>query len=290
MINESIKSYFEINYTVEMQEVLFKVISLLDRLNINSYEGYILNTINEIENSDTLATSLNVLTYFDFLLEKLGKGFGFTLKDEITLEQRVIFTRGYVDLEDYIDHQAILRIAESDILDEEKIAQAVSLTTELSEDMLISFIDTVDESAIFTLARLHLSETSKEEIDNEMDSVQASDEQVTQIKAYRLFLKENNLTLDCLELVTAGYAIGLPFKVYWDVLKDKILSYDIETLSKEMIGVLLLSKEHWSNPLIGFSSISEDWFDNIKTIGEVNAFIRQLMSNFINFKVQNRIK
>lgn len=289
-MNISIKDYFEKNYTEEMQEILFKIISLLQRLNINTYEAFILNKLAESENSDSNFLSLDITNYFEGFLINLSREFGFKLSDATTLDQRVTFIRAYVDLEDYIDNEAVIRLMETDISDSEKLAEAVSLTSDLSIDTAISFIESVDESSLFTLLRIHLLETDKEDTDNEIDKPPAGEAHLNQLKAYSLFLKEQGLNLECLELVRSGYQVGLPFKVYWGVLKDKIFEHDRSTMVKELLGIFFLSNEHWSNPLIAFNNINEELFDSVIVIGEVNTIIRELMSKFIDFKLRNRIK
>jgi len=48
-MNVSIADYVKKNYTQDMQDVLAKMFSLLERLNIDSYEGYFLDKFNNLE-------------------------------------------------------------------------------------------------------------------------------------------------------------------------------------------------------------------------------------------------
>jgi hypothetical protein len=291
-MNVSIADYIEKTYTVEMQEILKKGFDLFDRLNLETYEGFILNTLNNIENEDPTFISTNVTGYVEGLIVQLAKSFGFTLADygDITLEQRIDFVRGYVDLEDFLDHDAVVRIVETDMSDAEKLAEAIALTTDYGIDNLLSFIIDVDEAALMTLSRLHQQAIPGEEVVDEQDGPTADEDQVRNVKAYELFMKEFNLSVDCYQLVRMGFPIGAPFQMYWQQYKDVILTADRATLTKEIIGLFLLSKEHWTNPLLAFNNLSEELFDSVSIITECNVELRQLYNNFIKFKAENKIK
>lgn len=291
-MNESIADYIEKTFTVEMQEILRKGFALFERLNLETPEAFILNILNDIENADTVFVSTNVIGIVEGTCIQLEKSFGFELAgvDGMTLEQRIDFIRGYVDLEDYLDHDMVVRICETDSNDEEKLAEAVALTADYGEETLLSFIMKVDESALKTLQRLHLRETPNEEKNEDLAPTVAPEEQVLQIKAYELFIKQHNLTVDCFGLIRQGYPIGMSFKLYWEQYKDVILTADAATLAKEILGLFLLSKEHWTNPILAFTNISDDLFDSVKLITENNVMVRQLYSGFAKFKAENKIK
>lgn len=289
-MNESIKDYVEKNYILEMQAVLFKVFSLLNRLNIFTYEAYILNILNELDNVDTEYTSTDIVNYLEGFIITLENEFGYILNDQVTLEQRTDFMRGYVDLEDYIDHEAVIRVLETDNDLPEKLSEVVSLTTVLNKETLLCFIDTVDESALFTLSRLHISESSKENIINETDSPVASPEQIKNVKAYDNFIKENNLTITCINLVREGYEIGLPWNIYWDKVSEDTLKLGRDELCIEFIGLCLLSKEFWTNPQTAFNDFGEKYLDSLSTFTEANQMIKNIMSSFLNYKSMKGIK
>jgi hypothetical protein len=289
-MNVSIQDYIEKNYIAEMQEVIGKAISLFDRLNIFTYEAYILNLLNDVDNQDTEFLSSNIVSYLEGFTINLEREFGFTLSDQITLEQRVDFVRSYVDLEDYIDHEAIIRILETDNDIAEKLSEAVALISETSKDILISFIDEVDETALMTLMRLHISETPNEELTNEISSPAASEAQVLNVRAYIAFLKSHNLVLYCAELIRNGYEIGLPWSVYWSKVGETVSKLDRAALCRELLGLCLLSKEYWSNPQLSLDRLSEELLDNLQDVTDTNTVIRSLLSSFIDFKHTNGIK
>jgi len=289
-MNASIQDYIEKNYIAEMQEVIGKAISLFDRLNIFTYEAYILNLLNDLDNQDQEFTSSNIVSYIEGFTINLEREFGFTLGEQITLEQRVDFVRSYVDLEDYIDHEAIIRILETDNDSAEKLSEAVALISDTSKDILISFIDDVDETALMTLLRLHISETPNEELTNEISSPTASDTQILNVRAYIAFLKTHNLTFDCSNLIRSGYEIGLPWAVYWSKVGEEISKLDRASMCRELVGLSLLSQEYWSNPQLSLDRLSEELLDNLQDVTDTNAIIRSLMSSFIDFKNVNGIK
>lgn len=291
-MNESIADYIQKTYTVEMQEVLKKAFDLLERLNIETCEGFILNILNNVEDMDTEFVSTSVTATVEGMLIQLAKSFGFELQayGDMTMEQRVDFTAGYVSLEDFLDHERIIRICETDMNDEEKLAELVELTSGYGMETLMSFILSVDEAAIMNLKRMHLRETPAEDRVNETELPEVSEDQIRNVKAYELFMKEFNLTVDCYQLVRMGFPIGAPFQLYWQQYKDVILTADRATLSKEIIGLFLLSKEHWTNPLLAFTNISEELFDSMTIITECNVEVRQLYSGFMKFKAENKIK
>ncbi len=291
-MNESIVDYFEKTYTVEMQEVLMKALQLFKRLNIETYEGFILNTLNNIENEDPVFISTNITGYIEGLCIQLSKSFGFELADygDITLEQRIDFVRGYVDLEDFLDHDVVIRICETDMTDSEKLAEAVALTTTYDIDNLLSFIINVDEAALMQLSRIHQKSIPGEEVIQEQDDPLATNEQVLQVKAFELFMKQHNLEVECFGLVRMGFPIGAPFQLYWSQHKDVILTADRAKMSIEILGLFLLSKEHWTNPILAFNNISEELFDTVTVITECNVAVRQLYSGFAKFKTENKIK
>lgn len=290
-MNESILDYISKTYTVEMQEVLVKSFNLFERLNVETCEAFILNTLNTADDQDREFVSSTVINYVEGYLINLERAFGFKLHDSptLTLEQRVDFIRGYVDLEDYIDHQVVIRICETDATDEEKLAEAIALTTEYGLDTLLSFITDVDEAALFTLSRMHQKETPAEEVENESELPEERADQILNIKAYELWLKEHHLQAGCFELIRQGYPVGAPFKLYWSKYKDVILSADRAKLSVEIVGLFLLSKEHWANPVLAFTQLSEELFDSINVISECNTAVRELMNGFVKFKAENKI-
>lgn len=291
-MDASIADYVEKTYTPEMQAVLKKGFDLFDRLNLETAEGFVLNILNDIENADTEFVSTNVLGVVEGTIIQLEKSFGFELMPygDMTLEQRIDFVRGYVDLEDFLDHDAVIRICETDMTDAEKLAEAVGLVADMGVETLMSLILNVDEAALMTLSRIHQSAVPNEERAEEIELPAVSDEQMTQVKAYELFMKEFHLTVDCYQMIRIGFPIGAPFQLYWQQYKDVILTADRATLAKEIIGLFLLSKEHWTNPILAFTNISEELFDTVNVISECNIEVRKLMGSFVKFKAENKIK
>ena len=78
-MNISIEDYVKKNYTQDMQDVLAKMFSLLERLNIDSYEGYFLDKFNSLEQQDNVFLDLDFVTYLEGFLFSLQKEFGFLL-------------------------------------------------------------------------------------------------------------------------------------------------------------------------------------------------------------------
>lgn len=288
-MNPTIQNYFENNYTLELQEVLNKTISLFTRLNLFSYETYILNTLAEITNENSDFIGSNFIAYFEGLVVGLEKGFGFRLSEDLTLEQRTDFVRAYVDLEDYIDHEAVVRVLETDMNASEKLAEVVALTGAPHKDILISFICDVDESALETLEQLHLSSAKQEDLENETDAPSAPPEHVKQVKAYILYLSTFPLVFKNAQLVRDGYEIGLPFSVYWDKVKGEVTQLDSASFAIEFVGLCLLSKDHWANPYLAYPAIAEEIFDSLNIITSVNIFVQNLIAGFTKFKTENRI-
>jgi len=289
-MNEAIEQYVQDSYTPILQEVIEDIFSLFERLNINTHEGYIINQIAEQDNIDPAQLNSAILSYLEDFLINLENEFGFSLADTITLEQRCAFIRGYVDLEDYIDHEAIIRILETDGLPADKIAQAVSLTTSIPSITLISYVLRVDEDAVTTLQNIHLSESKGEDLDQEMDIAPATKEQVIQVKAFNIFIdQEFHTKPECLELIRKGYEIGFPFKVYFDVVKDKLLVADETTQVVETITLLLLSQEYWQNPLLGWDQVTKDWYDSLEIVNKVSGSVKAILRRFDLFKTENKI-
>lgn len=304
-MNISIEDYVKKNYTQDMQDVLAKMFSLLERLNIDSYEGYFLDKFNNLEQQDNVFLDLDFVTYLEGFLFSLQKEFGFLLDDQLPFEQRIDFTQAYVDLEDFNDHDSIIRILETDLSDSEKLAECISLTypalsaSEKAKDVdnILAMIREIDESALLTLERLHISESSEKNLETDLESNPVSEDHITQIKAYELFCKQLNVEIKSLELVRSGYSIGLPFKVYWEKRKDDLFEQGRmmtelyhDYFSRELISLFLLSREYWTNPALAFNDLSESFFDDLKTIQQINTNIKLIMSRFLKFKAENRIK
>ena len=291
-MNIAIKEFIERFYTEDMQEVLTKAFDMFERLNIPSCESFVINLISNLDNSDLEFLPVTVTDYVTGFVINLETQFGFRLQDHDTLplSTRVDIVRGYVDLEDYIDHEAIIRICETDALDVEKLAEAIQFTTDIGMETLMSYIYSVEEAALFNLQQMHLAHLDAADREAEIPFPAAMPDQIVQIKSYRLYMETLNYTLQSLDIVTEGYAVGLPFHVYWERLKDRLIELPRENYARELIAVLLISIEHWRNPLIAFGQISDQLFEDLNFITEINALSKAILTKFSSFKFENRIK
>lgn len=304
-MQETIEDFFTKNYTPEMNAVLDKFFSLLERLNITTHEFYLANKLADLDNQDLNFLGLEIINFFEELLKSIQKEFGFIISEDFTFEQRIDFVQAFVNIEDYDNSEEIIRILETDDSDSEKLAQCLCLTypslgiddSAIGEDNILAMLQELDEAAILTIERLHKSRIKQEDLDADVDSEEVDKNHLNQIKAFEIFTKGKfNITPDSINLVRQGYRLGLPFKVYWNTFNYLLVQDDttnkdwLNKLSLELLGCLLLSKEHWNNPVIAFSNISEELFDDIKIITFVNNFIRNFVNELMLFKAENRIK
>ncbi len=304
-MQETVNDFFEKNYTPDMLIVLNKILNLLERLNVTTHELYLANKLFNIENEDVNFLSLEIINFFDSLLNSIQKEFGFTISEGFTLEQKVDFIQAYVNIEDYDNSEEIIRILETDDSDYEKIAQCLCLTypslgvdnTAIGEDNILAMLSDVDEAALITIERIHKSKINQGQEDSDLEAEEISESHINHIKAFEIFtVNKFKAVTKSINLVRQGYRVGLPFKIYWNNFNE-LVAQDLadnkewlNEVSLELLGCLILSKEHWNNPALAFFNISEDLFTDIKVISYVNNFIKGFINEFMLFKAENRIK
>jgi hypothetical protein len=207
---------------------------------------------------------------------------GVSLIDEVLLSDKIKLAKGLIDIFNYSDRTALMRIVETDYNPEEKLAELFGLVTEYETETAFSFIQEVNPAVPERIRELIVEEVMEESYNEVMRAI---------VELYIKFKERlmNNEPFYLDKHVSLIETIGLEYKIYLtDLLKYQPF---IELLSKlDAMGKIgdesLL--EQVSKYLIGIACLSADGFT--KPIETIRAHMDQVTNNInVTSKLETHI-
>lgn len=251
MIYDELRNLIALTRSDNTPEVFDQAISLFETMGQDNYMEIFEATVSSSPGLTDEQVVLELLDDLHLIVNNIFTVQGISLIDEIVLSDKIKIAKAILNIFDYSDRVAIARILETDLNPEEKIAELISLVSDIPTEEAFTFITDVNPGVI-----ARLSEVIK---DNESETIEIDEDFKKVIQTYILFkqkiLNDSHILTD--KYLVEGGTIGLPYSVYLeDLLKHKSFSdlliemdnitkandnSKTDEIAKHLLGIAILS-------------------------------------------------
>lgn len=213
---------------------------------------------------------------YNYLVEVLVQH-DIKLTDETTLEDAVVICEAVLLMQDWDDHEAILRILETLSSNEEKFAEVVYTVTTKGMESVMTLIDSVSDAFIAKLQEFHNKEAK-----DDTEAGTTNEVLLQQLKMANSFYSGNAIIF---KMIEAGIPVGATLQFYLDMFAPYIQQIERANLAKEMHCVLLTAEDSYDNVVTKFAEISDFIFDDLNEITKLNTELIRESQKFNTFKL-----
>lgn len=251
MIYDELRNLVALARADSTVDIFDQAISLFDTMGQDNYMEIFEATVSSSPGLTDEQVVLELLDDLHLIVNNIFTVQGISLIDEIVLSDKIKIAKAILSIFDYSDRVAIARILETDLNPEEKIAELISLVSDIPTEEAFTFITDVNPGVI-----ARLSEVIK---DNESETIEIDEDFKKVIQTYILFkqkiLNDSHILTD--KYLVEGGTIGLPYSVYLeDLLKHKAFSdlliemdnitkandnSKTDEIAKHLLGIAILS-------------------------------------------------
>lgn len=213
---------------------------------------------------------------YNYLVEVLVQH-DIKLTDETTLEDAVVICEAVLLMQDWDDHEAILRILETLSSNEEKFAEVVYTVTTKGMESVMTLVDSVSDAFIAKLQEFH-----NKEAQDDTEAGTTNEVLLQQLKMANSFYSGNAIIF---KMIEAGIPVGATLQFYLDMFAPYIHQIERANLAKEMHCVLLAAEDSYDNVVTKFAEISDFIFDDLNEITKLNTELIRESQKFNTFKL-----
>lgn len=237
MIYSELRQYLINTGDSDFVDITDKCNEVLEKHNVDDYilniENIITNSnLNDQETKDAIRATLEGLINFILGLYTVQ------LNDSVLFSDKIEICNGLFDLSFYEDKDSVRKICESELTDEEKIAESLALVTSLNVEKILSFISEVDEGLISGIYK-----NIPEQNDENNFSFGHIKNNIDLFSKYKLILGNKEIYAD--RYFNNPNTIGMPFDIYLSAfISDSEIdnSDDTEAIAQELVGLCILSE------------------------------------------------
>jgi hypothetical protein len=279
----NINDYIGTRFTPELAAVLRISFNLFE---LFEYPDYDL----EFENMLSISSSLSSDDLQDKFIAEVNKYLNFilsthkiTLDDDTTLHQKNEVVYALYLLQHIDDYETPVRILESSLTDEEKIAEILSQNCTLSSDMIFSLIADINSELIVYLEKYlydGLSQQSEELVDDEKRKI------LNNLKLFNKFTGNNNNVGSV--LVNSGAKPNYRLKIYLPFVKEVFKDKVAEEMVVHLFSLLMLAKETKDNVILGYREFNSLFFNDLNDISKMDNALVNLSMQFDKFKIEDK--
>lgn len=221
------------------------------------------------------ADRFNTIMY-NYMVEVLQQH-DIKLADEASLEDAVTICEAVLLMQDWDDHEGILRILETLSSNEEKFAEVVYTVTTKSMETVMTLIESVSDAFIAKLQEFHNKDSQ-----DDAEAGTTNEVLLQQLKIANSFYAGDAIIF---KMIQAGIPVGAPLQFYLDIFAPNIQQIERANLAKEMHCVLLAAEDSYNNVVTRFSEISDFIFDDLNEITKLNTELVRESQKFNTYKL-----
>jgi hypothetical protein len=269
------KQFLAGNATPALQDAIKDAYTILERCNAGdidfSFEDMLM-----IDDIVDAGTTIGKMTHFITDLQHgiLGT-FGVEVDAELTIADLTMFIRAILDIEDYEDSEALVRITMGELRPDESFAEIVALMSHHNADELLYKIERVDASLIRRIQ--DVASATDDELVTDEERLQRS-KYVHMLRRFCHYINSRQLTV--VDMIRDGIAVGYPFSVYADQIGRAFEGIVPEHVAKEMIAMALVSSDGINNPTSTIKAHLENYVADLNTITKIDIEVKRLLQGF----------
>ena len=254
-----------------------RVYTLVRELQIEEFETELtdLAMSSDLYDPSEVAVRYNTIMY-NYLAQVLEQH-DVKMSDDATLEDAVVLCEAILLMQDWDDHDAILRILENIASNEEKIAEVVYTVTTKSMESVMLIVESVSDAFIAKLVEFH-----NKEAQDDTEAGTTNDVLLQQLKIAVKYYEGNAIIF---KMINSGVPVGASLQFYMNMYAPYISQIPRETLAKELHCMLLTAEDSYGSVVSKFSEISDWIFDDLNEITKLNTELIRESQKFNTYKL-----
>ena len=269
----------------EFVDAMVEVTDLLDKFGLEGYDDDLDNLVAQLDkytNEDIVDLSHKIT--FDYI-NKILTTHGVEISDTCTLYEAKDLADAIYRLQDWEDHDEILRIISTDVEDLEKFALLIALVTTIPEETVYTLITEVNRDLITQIKEFH------KEYGTDNDREELDPEYIQRLRLLKAYLAEkhgqgNNILL--FNVIKQGVNLGAPFMFYYDLMKRRLLdSNDPEFLGFQFIALLAAGNDSTGNMLEWWRNNNSDLVSNLDILTKTDTTLKMLITDWDKWVAEN---
>lgn len=274
-----IEQFINSNFTPEMALCTNDLFEILEQLTEEDFQQDYLAVL--MDDSDGLdSTEDRFISMMGNNLDYLFLLHGVTINQETSIGEQIQLIKDIVNIEDYGDYSAIMRAVESSADPVETLSAVIEITTTnpngFAKSRLYTILEEVKPDLIDVIKELASKHDDEDEERSETDPAL-----VNNLKRFLVYM-ENVETLGR-TLATKGIPLGAPFEKYIQFIPAEVTqSKDYKLVARELLSVLFMGIDSYTNPVKFFRDNSQLIFDDLTTITKVDTELVRLTNHYMS--------
>lgn len=265
-----LSGYLDEAATPELKQTLEQAHELFERIGLLDFEtGFheLLATDDAVDQGGTLEAIVDLTKQ---LQRKILAEHGIVLTDQATVEMHNTVIEGVMDIGNYGDAEAIVRICAVEVSANETFAELLALVCPLAADEILIHIEEISNTLIATIQQ-HVATAATPTSDASAEH----DEYVARLIRFCDYISSRELLI--VEAVTMGMSLGLPFESYVEKFDRDLETMSVDAASRELVAAALISSDGHETPQAVINEHLEHLISNPDTVTKVAIKVSDLL-------------
>jgi len=276
--DQEILGYIRNTYTREYQNDLIVALAVLYGLEYPDIQEKLIAAINGIDAEDNEGLSDRVSSLITAAVDQVFTLWGITLNDDVMLSVKNNIATALTFIPSIEDPVPYLRILETDLSGEEKVARIVQAVINQAE---IITLDAILEVAPLTLDRLYAELTKQEAIVSKDIEEEINPKQLDNFKKFCVYAGTDHIAYQMLE---NNFKFGMILENYLPYIADHLNTGRVETTAKTLLSFYLMASDTWESPIETFRKYSESLISDMKDVLAIEGLMRSMLEGFEQYK------
>jgi len=269
-----LKIFVDDTFTPEIVTTIERAFTTFETLSVEDFELPYLAIVMEEQTSDSLSPQDRFYKQLHQDCNFVLMQFEIKLSDTAQLHDTVELLEALTLIENYENKQELIDAIEAadDAID--ALAQVINILSSVKISTVYSIVDEVSPNLINVIK--NLGKNKEEDLVFEPDQAL-----IKNIKSFKNYLADNGAI--GIDLVRNGQPIGADFSYYLKLMNIEFFkNKNYLLLAKDILSLLFISGDAFSNPIEFFRKNSALMFDDLTTITKVDNELTKIVNHYLS--------
>lgn len=269
-----LKIFVDDTFTPEIVTTIERAFTTFETLSVEDFELPYLAIVMEEQTSDSLSPQDRFYKQLQQDCNFVLMQFEIKLSDTAQLHDTVELLEALTLIENYENKQELIDAIEASDDSIDALAQVINILSSVKISTIYSIVDEVSPNLINVIK--NLGKNKEEELIFEPDQAL-----IKNIKSFKKYLADNGAI--GIDLVRNGQPIGADFSYYLKLMNVEFFkNKNYLLLAKDILSLLFISGDAFSNPIEFFRKNSALMFDDLTTITKVDNELTKIVNHYLS--------
>lgn len=278
---DQIMAYLAGTFSQEMRDEIAASFMVMDAFSYQDLEDDLIDILNDFEADDDDLTQAKILETVNKHLTKLLQCHQVALFEEASIAIKNQILSVLFRLQKLEDPTPVLRLLETQLSNEEKLAKIVEMYSEATETEVLENLEEVGDGLLSNLM------TFLYEVEERLgtDEVVFENQEMKQLKTtLRDFFTVNGNDNLAFDMIYNGIEPGLSIKIYYPYIQENIIVADDLTTAKNLLSLFLMSADTCQDPLSIYHKYSEQLIHDPDRIVKIEVKLGELLNKLRQYQ------